>query len=128
MAFRRRGMRVDESQVRFANFTAEQAYEVTRQAMTSALPPTAIISFSNFMTLGVIRALAQLDRKCPDEVSLIGVDDLEWSDIMHLKPTCTGAAVEDIACAAMGELLAQFEDEPPPGAPRILFPPKLIER
>jgi LacI family transcriptional regulator len=128
MAFQRRGMRLDESQVRFANFTAEQAYEVTRETMTSELPPTAIISFSNFVTLGVIRALAELDRKCPDDVSLIGVDDLDWTDIMRLQPTLIAQPIEQMTRAAIGELLLQVEEGTPPSGRRILFPPKLIER
>jgi DNA-binding LacI/PurR family transcriptional regulator len=128
MAFRRRGMRLDESQVRFANFTAEQAYEVTRQAMTSALPPTAIISFSNFMTLGVIRAFTDLDRRCPDDVSLIGVDDLDWTDVMRLQPTLIAQPIEQMTRAAIAELLLQVEEGAPPSGRRILFPPKLIER
>ena len=108
-AFQRRDIRLDERQVRFANFTAEQAYEETRQAMTSTAPPTAIISFSNFMTLGVIRALTDLDRKCPDEVSLIGVDDLDWSDLMRLQPTLIAQPIEEMTRAAIGALLLQVE-------------------
>jgi LacI family transcriptional regulator len=121
-------MKLGESQVRFANFTAEQAYEATRRAMTSAPPPTAIISFSNFMTLGVIRALMDLDRKCPEDVSLIGVDDLEWTDIMRLKPTLIAQPIEEMTRAAIGALLLQVEEGAPPSGGRILFPPKLIER
>jgi DNA-binding LacI/PurR family transcriptional regulator len=121
-------MRLDESDVRFANFTAEQAYEVTRQAMTSALPPTAIISFSNFMTLGVIRAFTDLDRRCPDDVSLIGVDDLDWTDVMRLQPTLIAQPIEQMTRAAIAELLLQVEEGAPPSGRRILFPPKLIER
>ena len=128
MAFERNGMKLGEDQVRFANFTAEQAYAETRLSMTSALPPTAIISFSNFMTLGVIRALTDLDRKCPDDVSLIGVDDLDWTDIMRLKPTLIAQPIEQMTRAAIGELILQVEEGTPPSGRRILFPPKLIER
>jgi DNA-binding LacI/PurR family transcriptional regulator len=128
VAFQRRGMRLDEGQVRFANFTAEQAYEVTREAMTSEFPPTAIISFSNFMTLGVIRALADLDCKCPDDVSLIGVDDLDWTDIMRLQPTLIAQPIEQMTREAIRALLLQVEEGMPPSGRRILFPPKLIER
>jgi|HubBroStandDraft_4_1064222.scaffolds.fasta_scaffold190011_1 LacI family transcriptional regulator len=128
MAFEQNGMKLGEDQVRFANFTAEKAYAETRLSMTSALPPTAIISFSNFMTLGVIRALADLDRKCPEDVSLIGVDDLDWTDIMRLQPTLIAQPIEQMTRAAIGELLAQVEGGTPPGGRRILFPPKLIER
>jgi len=128
MAFERNAMKLGEDQICFANFTAEQAYEATRQAMTSATPPTAIISFSNFMTLGVMRALTDLDRKCPDEVSLIGVDDLDWTDIMQLQPTLIAQPIEQMTRAAIGELLLQVEEGTPPSGQRILFPPKLIER
>jgi LacI family transcriptional regulator len=61
-------------------------------------------------------------------VSLIGVDDFEWSDIMRLKPTLIAQPIEEMTRAAIGALLLQVEEGTPPSGQRILFPPKLIER
>ena len=64
-AFRSRGLKLSEDQIRFANFVADEAYGETRRCMSEAPRPTAIISFSNFMTLGVMRALIDLGRRVP---------------------------------------------------------------
>lgn len=127
-AFRKHGLKFTDDQVRFANFTAEQAYDEARRCMTSAIPPTAIISLSNFMTLGVMRALIDVDRQCPGEVSLIGVDDLDWTDIMRLRPTLIAQPIEAMTQAAIRTLLDQIDRGGTPSERRILFPPTLVER
>ena len=34
---------------------------------------------SNFMMIGVMRPLDVIQCRCPEDVSLIGVDDLDWA-------------------------------------------------
>ena len=128
MAFRRRGLELDGDQIRLANFIAGEAYGETRRCMSEAQRPTGIISFSNFMTLGVMRALIELGLRCPEDASLIGVDDLEWADIMCLRPTLIAQPIEAMTRAAIGALLESIEHQAPPEPRRILFQPVLIER
>ena len=127
-AFRRRGLVLDDARIRHANFIADAACEETRRCMSEPAPPTAIISFSNFMTLGVMRALIELGRRCPEDVSLIGVDDLEWTDMMRIQPTLIAQPIETMTHAAIGALLEFVERGEPPTGRRMLYPPRLVER
>jgi len=127
-AFRRWGLRLENEQIRCANFIADEAYAETRHAMAAGLPPTAIISFSNFMTLGAIRALIDLGLRSPKDVSLVGVDNLEWADVMRLRPTLVAQPIEAMTRTAIGALLESIERRAPPEPRRILFQPVLIER
>jgi LacI family transcriptional regulator len=43
-------------------------------------PPTAILVCNNRMTLGLMRALRDLGLMCPQDVSVVGFDDFDWSD------------------------------------------------
>ena len=47
----------------------------------------AIFCTNNFMTLGAMRAIAEMGLLCPDDVAIAGVDDLPWS--AGLRPRLT---------------------------------------
>jgi DNA-binding LacI/PurR family transcriptional regulator len=128
IAFQERGLALAADQVCLAQFTSEKAYEETRRRMTAPSPPTAVVSLSNFMTIGVMRALADLKLRCPEETSFIGIDDLDWADIMHPRPTLIAQPIEDMTRTAIGTLLEQVSTATQPSGRQLLFPPRLVER
>jgi len=128
MAFRAHGLKLTESQIRCANFTSEEAYEQTILCMSASTPPTALISLSNFMTIGVMRALDAVKRRCPEDVSLIGVDDLDWADVMSLRPTLIAQPIEEMTRAAIATLLDEVARGSLPSNRQLLFAPRLVER
>jgi LacI family transcriptional regulator len=96
--------------------------------MRAPSPPTAIVSLSNFMTIGVMRALTSLKLGCPEQVSLIGFDDLDWADMMRPRPTLIAQPIEDMTRTAVAALLEQAETSSEPTGRKLLFAPRLVER
>jgi LacI family transcriptional regulator len=127
-AFHERGLSFSDDRVRIANFRMETSREQTRECLRETPRPTAIVSLSNFMTIGVMRALNDLGVRCPDEVSLVGIDDLAWADVMRVPPTLIAQPIEAMTQTAIAALLEQIATAEPPKQRRLLFPPKLIER
>ena len=80
------------------------------------------------MTIGVMRAMGDLSVSCPGDVSLIGVDDLDWADVMRIRPTLIAQPIEEMTRTAIAALLEQVANAEPPQKRRLLFPPKLVER
>ncbi len=128
VAFKERGLNLADEQVVLADFVTERAYQETRRSMSVSLPPTAIISLSNFMTIGVMRAVAALRLECPERVSFVGIDDLDWADVMRPRPTLVAQPIEDMTRAAIAALLEQTVTSSEPKARTILFAPRLVER
>jgi LacI family transcriptional regulator len=54
----------------------EGGYKRGKELLSLPVPPTAIIAANEDMTLGLIRALAEMGIRCPEQVSVIGFDDL----------------------------------------------------
>jgi DNA-binding LacI/PurR family transcriptional regulator len=127
-AFRRRELTLADEQIRLANFQVQAAYENTLATFRETPAPTAIVSLSNFMTIGVMRALTALSVRCPEDVSLIGVDDLDWADVMRVRPTLIAQPIEAMTRTAIAALLEQVSTADPPQKRRILFAPTIIER
>ena len=61
------------------NFQLESGHRCGLELMRLPVPPTAIFSCNNKMTLGLMRALGELHLECPEVVSVLGFDDFEWS-------------------------------------------------
>ena len=57
-----------------------------------ALPhrPTAVFVANNLMTLGAFRALHEAGIRIPEEVALVGFDDMPWAT--SLNPPLTGVS------------------------------------
>jgi DNA-binding LacI/PurR family transcriptional regulator len=128
IAFKERGLTLADHQVSLAQFTAQKAREETRRQMRSPSPPTAVLSLSNFMTIGVMRAFADLGVRCPQEASFIGIDDLDWADIMYPRPTLLAQPIADMTRTAIATLLDQVAGKTAPSSRQLLFPPRLVER
>src|SRR5207237_1196219 len=81
-AHRAAGLLVEESLLLRGDFEQEVSTESVRVCMAGPRPPTALVSFSNMMTLGAMFALRSLGLKVPRDLSLVGLDDLDYADLL----------------------------------------------
>ena len=128
LEFAERNLELDDESVVLAQFRADRAYEGTLRLLGAKPRPTAIITLSNFMTIGALRAFARSRVACPDDVSIVGVDDLDWADIMSPRPTLIAQPIAEMTVKAVSILLEQVRIRNAPKGQRWYFEPKLISR
>ena len=61
-----------------------EARGMAKELLSLAEPPTAIFATSDTQAIGVLEAAKELNKKVPDDLSVIGFDDIEIADIMGL--------------------------------------------
>ena len=122
------GVPIDPDLVLRGDYNQEQALHVTQRVMSSLNHPSAVIAFSNVMTIGILRALSSLGLSCPQDVSLIGIDDFDWAEAMHPRLTVIGQPVTEMAETAVDRLLDLIAGAPPSKNRRHVFDPVLIAR
>jgi DNA-binding LacI/PurR family transcriptional regulator len=83
-ASRRTGLSVE---IVHTDFSGDQGASATRQLMSSATPPTAIIYDNDLMAVAGLSTLGNLGVRCPEDVTLIAWDDSALCRITH--PTLT---------------------------------------
>jgi DNA-binding LacI/PurR family transcriptional regulator len=74
-----------------------------RQLLALAAPPDAVFCFNDLLALGAMRALQQAGCRIPDDVAVIGFDDIE--EARFATPSLTTIAPDK---EQMGELAVSF--------------------
>lgn len=87
------------------DFRLESGNRCGLQLMKLPDPPTAIFSCNNKMTLGLMRSLAELNVKCPEQVSVVSFDDFEWAANFSPRLTTVAQPTYEIGNQAMKMLL-----------------------
>jgi LacI family transcriptional regulator len=75
--------------VYYGAFNEQSGYQLANQAMMQTPKPTAIFGGNNFVAMGAIRAMHDLNLNVPGDVSVVGFDDLP--EFMFTKPFLTVA-------------------------------------
>jgi len=70
------GLPVDPALIRYGDFHVEGGYRHGRALLGLADPPSAIFAGSDLQALGVYEAAREAGRRIPDELSVVGFDDL----------------------------------------------------
>ncbi|MBX6721785.1 MAG: LacI family DNA-binding transcriptional regulator [Dactylosporangium sp.] len=87
---------------------------------------TAVFVANDHMALGVLRALALAGRRVPQDVSVVGFDDVPESPYYPPALTTVRQDFEAVGVQAVAALLARINGQEP--APRELLVPELIIR
>ena len=90
---------------------------------------TAIFSSNNQMMLGALKSIKKKHIRCPEEISLIGFDDLDWTAVMSPALSVIDQNPYEIGYQAGKLLFERLQGKIEITAPRILkIPTKMIIR
>jgi DNA-binding LacI/PurR family transcriptional regulator len=105
------GLDDDERLLREGDFDEQSGYRAAASLLSVSPPPTAIFAANDRMAVGALAASHDHGLGVPDELSLVGFDDIPV--VSYLRPPLTTVALPayDMGAAAMGLLLQQFEGE-----------------
>src|SRR5207244_4178515 len=71
------GITPDASLIRQSGWNIDEAYEAANILLAERRDFTAIVAGSDLMAIGILRALVEHGLRVPDDVSLIGFDDID---------------------------------------------------
>ena len=101
---------------------------LTERLISSAHPPTAIVANNDLMAMGVLQKLYEKNIRIPEEMSVVGFDDITIS-----RMTCPPLTTVRVPKYEMGRwvaemLLRRLKSEEPLAPVRMTLTPKLIVR
>ncbi len=122
------GIGVDPALVQAGDFKVDSGYQATLRLLGSPSNVTAIFSANNLMSIGVLRALHHIGVRVPEEVSVIGFDDLELAELLRPPLSVISRPAVEQGVLAMRLLRNRIEEKGPRLAQKIVLDTHLLAR
>lgn len=108
------------------SFTSEDGYQTTKAIINNGQLPDALLYASDDLALGAYRAFQEHGIEVGKDVSIVGIDNLHFSNFLSPPLTTISLSIPLIGAAAADMLLSQLQGR---AYPLIVHPPiQLIER
>lgn len=108
-AYEKRGLPIDESLICHGDYTIQGGVRELEKLVKRNPEMTAIFVTNYEMTMGAVIGLNELDMRVPDEISVIGFDNLQFARACSPKLTIVSQPTVEIAREAAGLMLKRLE-------------------
>lgn len=120
------GRGFDEQLYVETRFSIGDAYETARRFLPIHPDVTAVFTMSDLVAAGVIRALRDMGKRVPDDVSVLGFDGIELGQYFIPSITTVRQPAQQIAVSSVDVLLSMMQGDGQ--ARHVLLPAQLVER
>ena len=107
-------------------YSEETGYEAMQKLLRIDPPVTAVFACSDVQALGAWRAIVDEDKGVPDEIALVGYDDLKSSHYLGL--TSINQRMKEVGEQATKTLLQRMRGEKVGEPDSVLITPEIIVR
>ena len=121
------GSPVEDDLIIRCGATIQDGYQAAEKLLQLPIRPTALIAVNDLLAIGVMRAAIDLGLKIPQDLSVVGYDDIPFARYMVPRLTTVSKDVVGLGREAVKLLLARIQE---PDRPRqtLTFSPKVIVR
>ncbi|KHK98729.1 LacI family transcriptional regulator [Microbacterium mangrovi] len=121
------GIPVSPDHVRYGEFHRQDGFVEGRALLSGDDPPTAIFASSDIQALGVYEAARVLGLRIPEDVSIVGYDDLSIAQWAGPPLTTVRVPLAEMAEQAF-QLVTRLHDEPELAFTRVDLATSLVVR
>jgi LacI family transcriptional regulator len=122
------GVAYEARWVHDAGFREEPAYDAACAMLAAGERPTAIFAANNLIAIGVMRAIADARLRCPQDVSVVSIDDFAWATAFRPRMTTVAQPVAQMGETAVRLLLDRIDGTAPAEARTERMAPMLVVR
>ena len=123
------GIEIDESLIAEGNFTKRGGYEAAVRLLSLKNRPTAIFAANDISALGVWQAAREFGLRIPEDLALVGFDDIELLNLADIPLTTVRQPRYDFGYVGTQILLTRIEEsEKPKKRRQVILPTELIIR
>jgi DNA-binding LacI/PurR family transcriptional regulator len=123
------GLTVPEEHIAEGDHTMEGGMAAMEKLIARVELPTAVVCSNDMTAIGVLHALYRTTHNVPQDVSVVGFDDIHLAQFMLPPLTTIQMSCKDLAAAAVEALRAGIEpDHPQAAKTEWQIPTKLVVR
>jgi len=104
-----------------------EGYQAAQRLLSSGAKFTAMLAFNDMSAVGAIRKFKDEGLRIPQEISVVGFDNVQASQMVEPALTTIGQPIEAMAKIATQQVLANIEKNSR-GAQHIVVKPELVIR
>ncbi len=123
----RAGIELDARYVAEGDWSASSGYAIMRRWLDQGLPFTALFAQNDRMAIGALRALRESGIRVPDQISVVGFDDIPFAAYLDPPLTTVQQDLHALGREAARLLLGARQEEQV-CSQHILVPPQLVVR
>lgn len=87
----------------------ENGYLGMKRMLENKNRPTAVLCMNDYLAMGVLRAIHESNITCPQDISILGVDDIESANYSTPKLTTFHTPMEELGTIAAKTLIDRIE-------------------
>jgi LacI family transcriptional regulator len=103
------GIPLDDSLIQVSDYTIETAVNCTQRLLSLDDPPTAIFASNDMSAMGVYQAAKETGVHIPEDLSVIGFDNLKESSFLQPALTTVDQFIQDMGTLAV-EMIVKLVD------------------
>lgn len=127
LGLKRAGLDVDSAPVALGDFTLESGFAAVNELLDGGAKFTAICCANDEMAIGALAALRERDIAVPDDMTVVGCDNLRFGAFASPPLTTIDVPTIETGEAAMQLMLDLLRD--PTDKPReVIIPHRLVQR
>lgn len=122
------GVGLPEEYVTHRAFTRASGYELTEGLLALPQRPTALFCADDLIALGAMDAIVDAGLRIPDDISVVGVDDVPAASLRQVALTTVRQPAAEMGRRAVQLLLERIQGAPDAEPIDIVLRPRLIVR
>uniref|UniRef100_A0A7C3RVU3 LacI family DNA-binding transcriptional regulator n=1 Tax=Dictyoglomus thermophilum TaxID=14 RepID=A0A7C3RVU3_DICTH len=104
-----KGLSINENYIKRGDYTPNGGYKAAKELLAHNINPTAIFVANDSMAIGVYRALFEASLKIPEDISIVGFNNISISKFLNPPLTTISIPIEDLVETAINLLLERIE-------------------
>lgn len=126
-ALEQAGIPFREDYVRIGNYRYESGLEVMKYFLELPDRPTAIFAATDEMAIGAIHTIQDSGLRVPEDISVVGVDNIRMASMVRPQLTTVAQPMYDIGAVAM-RLLTKLMNKEQVEQYKVVLPHEIIRR
>ena len=127
-ALTERGIAPDPDLIVIGEFDVPSGQIGAQRLMALPSPPTAIVAGNDLIAIGAITALKRLGKRVPEDLSVIGFDDIPMAELYDPPLTTIAQPLYEMGAHAMRAILDRIHDPALPGTSTTFATPLIVRR
>ena len=122
------GIPINPKREYYGAFNQESGFEMTQKALAEAQKPTALFATNNFIACGVLKALHELELRVPEDIAVVGFDDLPSALVTFPFLTVAAQPAYEMGRRAIEILLKKLDGESSDQYQEVVLPVEIVIR